>query len=76
MCGRVENFSRGHVASIKEKGIIASASEDGVARWISTDDVGAVAYRALTDETLKNTDHILLGPELLSYDDVSPALEG
>jgi festuclavine dehydrogenase len=65
-----ENFTRSHVPSIKGQGIIASASEDGLARWISTDDVGAVAFRALTDTSLKNTDHICLGPELLSHDDV------
>ena len=63
-------MNKGHVPTIKGNGTILSTSEDGLARWISTDDVGAAAFRALTDKTLKNTDHILLGPELLSYDAV------
>jgi festuclavine dehydrogenase len=47
-----------------------SATEEGKVSWISTDDVGAVAFKALTDERLKSIDPILVGPELLSYDDV------
>jgi uncharacterized protein YbjT (DUF2867 family) len=42
--------------------------------FVSADDVAAVAFRALTDEVAHNTDHLLLGPELLSYDDVSYSL--
>ncbi|KAJ9603285.1 hypothetical protein H2200_012063 [Cladophialophora chaetospira] len=70
----MENFSRAYVPSIKKDGVIASPSKDGKARWISTDDVGAAAFRALTDTTLTNTDHILLGPELLNYDDIAKIL--
>jgi festuclavine dehydrogenase len=53
-----------------EKGEIYSSTGNGKVPWISVRDVGAVGYRALTDEVSHDTDHVLLGPELLSYDDV------
>lgn len=65
-----ENFTHGKSASIQKIGEMYSATEDGKVSWISTDDVGAVAFKALTDERLKNIDPLLFGPELLSYDDV------
>ncbi|MFD0474850.1 hypothetical protein ACFQ0B_46350 [Nonomuraea thailandensis] len=37
-------------------------------------DIAAVAGHALTDEVPHNTDHILTGPEALSYDDVAAVL--
>ena len=49
----------------------SGSTEDGKVAWISTDDVGAVAFKALTDERLDHIDPILVGPENLSYDDVS-----
>ncbi len=42
--------------------------------FISADDIADVAVCALTDEKSHNTDHIITGPELLSYDDVRPIL--
>lgn len=33
-------------------------------------DIAAVAYRALTDAKLHNTDYRVLSPELLTYDKV------
>ncbi len=37
------------------------------------EDIAAVAARALTAEEAPNTDYVILGPELLSYGDVSGA---
>ncbi len=37
---------------------------------MSVDDIVAVAFRALVDEVPHNTDHLILGPDLLSYDEV------
>lgn len=54
-----------------EKGEIYSATGSGKIPWVSIRDIGAVGYRALTDDVSHNTDHMVLGPELLSYDDVS-----
>ena len=39
--------------------------------YISADDIGAVAHRALTDEKPHNTDHVLLGRQAYTYNDVS-----
>lgn len=67
-----ENFSESiaHIA-IKNEGKIYSATQDGKIPFVSAEDIAAVAYRALVDEKPHNTDHVILGPELLSYDDVS-----
>ena len=54
-----------------EKGEIYSSTGEGKIPWVSTKDIGAVAYRALTDKVSHDTDHVILGPELLSYGDVS-----
>ncbi|KAK0200824.1 hypothetical protein DFS33DRAFT_1355252 [Desarmillaria ectypa] len=66
-----ENFLTLHLQSIKEQNTIVSASADGKIGFISADDIADLAVSALTDEKSHNTDHILTGPELLSYDDVA-----
>jgi uncharacterized protein YbjT (DUF2867 family) len=54
--------------------MIRSAARDGKIPWVSVDDVAMVAYRALVDEPSHDTEHLVLGPELLSYDDVRDSL--
>ena len=54
----------------EERNEIYSSTGKGKMSWISVRDIGAVGYRALTDEVSHDTEHLLLGPELLSYDDV------
>lgn len=67
----IENFLEdGLVFLIMEQGIVYTATGNGKAPFVSADDIAAVAYRALTDERSHNTDYLILGPELLSYDDV------
>ncbi len=70
--GLSENFSTQQLPSIKERNTIVSASGDGKVGFVSADDIADVAVSALTDEKSHNTDHIITGPELLSYDDVCP----
>ncbi len=53
----------------EEKGEMYSSTGKGKVPWISVRDVGAVGYRALTDEASLNNELVLTGPELLSYDD-------
>jgi festuclavine dehydrogenase len=66
-----ENFSeQRHRAPIRDLDRIVSATGKGKAPFISVHDIAAVAFRALTDDVPHNTDHIISGPELLSYDDV------
>ena len=56
---------------IKEGDNIITATGEGKIPFVSARDVAAVAAKALTDAKAHNTEHIILGPELLSYDDVS-----
>ena len=59
-----------HFTSIRDEGKIYSACADGKISFVSANDIAAVAYRALTDEQPHNCDHRVLGPELLTYDQV------
>lgn len=47
-----------------------SATGDGKIPFVSANDIARVGFRALTDEKSHNTDHVILGPDLLSYDQV------
>ena len=68
----MQNFSESHhCVTIRSEGKIYSATGNGKLSWVSADDIAAVAFRALVDQKPHNTDHLILGPELLSYDDVS-----
>ncbi|PBK61352.1 hypothetical protein ARMSODRAFT_964944 [Armillaria solidipes] len=64
-----ENFLTVHLRTIKEQNTIISAFADGKIGFTSADDIANLAVSALTDEKSHNTDHIITGPELLSYDD-------
>jgi uncharacterized protein YbjT (DUF2867 family) len=70
---RAENFATqpAHVRAIRDESKIYSATGDGKIPWVSADDIAAVAVRALTNPTPPNTDYLVLGPELLSYGEVS-----
>lgn len=71
-----ENFSEqpAHIRSIKTEDKIYSATADGRIPWVSVEDIAETAFHALIDEESHNTEHILVGPELHSYDDVRAAL--
>jgi hypothetical protein len=56
--------------SIKNEGKIYSACADGRVPFVSVSDIAAVAYRALTDSKPHNTEYRVLGPELLTHDEV------
>lgn len=67
----IENFSeQHHHVTIREEDKIYSGTAGGKIPFVSADDIAAVAYHALTDLEPHNRDHLILGPELLSYDDV------
>ncbi|KAK0457592.1 uncharacterized protein EV420DRAFT_1480652 [Desarmillaria tabescens] len=66
-----ENFLTIHLGTIRKQNTIMSASGDGRIGFISADDIADLVVSALSDEKSHNTDHILLGPELLTYDDVA-----
>ncbi|MFD6563195.1 ergot alkaloid biosynthesis protein [Micromonospora profundi] len=72
----MENFvgDHPHAASARERGEIVSATGDARAAFVDPGDIAEVAVRALTDPTPHNTEHIITGPERLSYADVAATL--
>jgi uncharacterized protein YbjT (DUF2867 family) len=60
-----------HARSIREDGVVLTATGDGRVGFVDAEDIAAVAVRALTDEQAPDTDLILTGPQALSYDDVA-----
>ena len=69
----LDNFAEQphHAKSIREEGKLYSATGDGRLPWVSTDDIAACAVQTLTVPRPPNTDYFILGPELLTYGDVS-----
>ncbi|KAJ6511781.1 hypothetical protein DFH09DRAFT_1288426 [Mycena vulgaris] len=53
---------------------ILSATQDGLIGHISTDDIAEVAFQASVDDSIENTQPILVGPELFSYDQIAAML--
>jgi len=71
----MENFSEvQHQPSIQNEDRIVTATGDGRVPFVAASDIAAVGFHALTDEVPHNTDHLILGPELLSYNDVAALL--
>ncbi|KIW93558.1 uncharacterized protein Z519_06163 [Cladophialophora bantiana CBS 173.52] len=63
-----------HLTTIKNENKLYTACGDGKAPFISATDIAAVAFRALTDKAPQRCDYRLLGPELLSYDEIAVKL--
>lgn len=57
--------------TVRTEGKAYSASGSGRIPWVSKTDIAACAYSALTAEAASNNDYVILGPELLSYGEVS-----
>ncbi|ANJ12088.1 MULTISPECIES: NmrA family NAD(P)-binding protein [Streptomyces] len=69
----MQNFTgtHAHARSIRDEGIIWTATGSGRVAFVDAEDIAAVAVRALTDEQAPNIDLVLTGPEALSHDDVA-----
>ncbi|MDQ0904554.1 uncharacterized protein YbjT (DUF2867 family) [Streptomyces canus] len=69
----MQNFTgtHAHARSIRDEGIMWTATESGRVGFVDAEDIAAVAVRALTDEQAPNTDLLLTGPEALCYDDIA-----
>ncbi|MFE2075226.1 NmrA family NAD(P)-binding protein [Streptomyces misionensis] len=69
----MQNFTgtHAHARSIRDEGVIWTATEGGRVGFVDAEDIAAVAVRALTDEHAPNTDLVLTGPEALSHDDIA-----
>ncbi|WP_069173955.1 NAD(P)H-binding protein [Streptomyces griseus] len=72
----MQNFTgtHAHALSIREEGVVRSATGSGRVGFVDVEDIAAVAVRALTGEPAPNADLVLTGPEALSYDDIAAAL--
>lgn len=70
----MQNFTTQHLASILDEGRIYSATQDGRVPFIDAANIAAVAVRALTDPAIASGDHVLTGPQALSYDEVARAI--
>ncbi|MFJ7849229.1 ergot alkaloid biosynthesis protein [Peribacillus sp. NPDC097224] len=70
----MQNFtepSHGHGHSLRHSGHIYTAAGDGKVGFVDADDIAAVGFHALTDKEPHNREHIITGPESLTYDDVA-----
>ncbi|GHJ33717.1 MULTISPECIES: NmrA family NAD(P)-binding protein [Streptomyces] len=69
----MQNFTgtHAHAVSIRDDGVILTATGSGRVGFVDAEDIAAVAAHALTDAHAPNTDLVLTGPEALSYDDIA-----
>ncbi len=67
----MQNFVTERLPSILHEDSITSATEDGRVPFIDAWDIAAVAVAALTGPHINSREHVLTGPEALSYDDVA-----
>lgn len=58
-------------AAVLAGGDIVTATGRGRVGFVDAADIAAVAVRALLDPVSHDTDHLITGPEALSYDDVA-----
>ena len=63
----MQNFVGQHATGIRERGEIITATGEGRVAFVDAADIAAVAARALLDPVPHNTDHLITGPEALSY---------
>ncbi|MDT0438355.1 MULTISPECIES: NmrA family NAD(P)-binding protein [Streptomyces] len=72
----MQNFTgtHAHAHSIRDEGVIRTATGSGRVGFVDAEDIAAVAVRALTDAQAPNTDLLLTGPEALSHDDIASVL--
>jgi uncharacterized protein YbjT (DUF2867 family) len=69
----MQNFVGEHLvaAGIRERGEIVTATGPGRVAFIDATDIAAVAVRSLLDPLPHNENHVLTGPEALSYTDAA-----
>ncbi|KOV63474.1 NAD(P)H-binding protein [Streptomyces sp. MMG1121] len=72
----MQNFTGAHphARSIREDGVILTATGTGRVGFVDADDIAAVAVHALTDDRAPDTDLVLTGPEALGHDDIAAVI--
>lgn len=73
----MQNFSEGpHAATIREEGVIYSATGNGRVGFIDADDIAATAAALLAAKAPFNADAVLTGPVALSYAEAAAIITG
>ncbi|WP_458120832.1 NmrA family NAD(P)-binding protein [Paenibacillus sp. Z6-24] len=68
----MQNFTEAaHGHAIRTGAGITTATGDGRLGFVDAEDIARVAVHALTDKQAHNTDHIITGPESLSYSEAA-----
>ncbi|QFU88190.1 NmrA family NAD(P)-binding protein [Amycolatopsis sp. YIM 10] len=69
----MQNFTGEHAVAqgIRSAGEIVTATGSGRVAFVDADDIAVVAARALLDQVPHNTDHVITGPQALSYADAA-----
>lgn len=70
----MQNFTTQHLSSIVDEGRVYSATEDGRVPFIDAADIAAVAVEVLINPKLASGDHVLTGPEAVTYDEAAHAI--
>lgn len=72
----MQNFLREHAVAdgIRDRGEIVTATGAGRVAFVDAADIAAVAVRALLDTLPHNTEHVITGPEALSYADAATVI--
>lgn len=67
----MQNFiQHPHVETINMQNLIISATGQGKIGFVDVNDIAEVGVRALIDVNPHNTEHIITGPDILSYNEV------
>ncbi|KAJ3550386.1 hypothetical protein NMY22_g524 [Coprinellus aureogranulatus] len=70
----MENFHKFDGPSIRERNEFTTVIPTAKVPFVSAEDIGRVAFKALTSEKNDRTDQYVVGPELLTYDQVADIL--
>ena len=72
----MQNFERGHYMAedVRTRSRVVTSTGQGRVAFVDTADIAAVAVRALVDPEPHQGEHLITGPQALSYDDVASVL--
>lgn len=72
----MQNFVESHhyAISIKNEGVIVTATGEGRVGFVDAEDIAEVGMQALVDEQPHNTDYLITGPQALNYAEVAHIL--
>ncbi|TFK69399.1 NAD(P)-binding protein [Pluteus cervinus] len=66
-----ENFENNLLPNIRDRNEIVTATQDGKVPFIAVDEIVDAAVHALTTPKIETTELFILGPDLLTYDQVA-----